>query len=176
MSIKSILVLVVVTLTSVAGLVLSGEYEISAFRIVQVLTGNFLIDALLELWVTAPVLFLVALLCALVLRWFIAISMVSGLLLSLAVAYAVIFFVYVLSQFTIPLLPILYDTRFEYIRASVGASFLASLFSILLSLRSDMPRRLPFVRALIVMLPLVAIPILLLSLDVNNIAWAHFDD
>ncbi|WP_089729797.1 hypothetical protein [Candidatus Thiosymbion oneisti] len=176
MLIKSILVLVVVILAAVAGLVLVGEYEVSAFRIVQVLTGNFLIDALFELWVTAPVLLPAALLCALALRWFVGISMVSGLLLSLAVAYAVIFFVYVLSQFTIPLLPILYDVRFQYIRASVGAGFLASLFSILLSLRSDVPRRFPFVRALIVVLPLVAVPILLLSLDVNGITWAHFDD
>jgi len=69
------------------------------------------------------------------------------------------------------------DARFEYIRrASVGVGFLASLFSTLLSLRLDVPRQLPFVRPLIVMLPLVAVPILLLSLDVNSIAWAHFDD
>jgi len=67
------------------------------------------------------------------------------------------------------------DTRFEYIRASVGVGSLASLFSILLSLRLDVLRQFPFVHALIVMLPLVAVPILL-SLDVNSIAWSHFDD
>lgn len=176
MLIKSIWALVTVNLIAVAGLVLSGEHEISVFRVVQVLTGNFLIDALLELWITAPAVFPAALLCALALRWFGGISMASGLLLSLAVAYAVLFFVYVLSQLTIPLLPFFLDVRFQYIRASVGAGFLASLFSILLSLRSDAPRRLWFLRALIVMLPLVAVPILSLSLEVNGIAWAHLDD
>jgi len=171
MSKKQSLVTVLIGLCS---FVIGFFFNLNLSQALTILTGNYFIDALFEFMVTAPVLIPVLVLLSLfgVIRrkeW------LTRFLIYLASAYVILTLIYLVSQFTLPLLPFLYDQPFQYIRSSVGAAFLAALCSLLayFKVQNIILRFFLLFGALLPVALLVFIP---LSLKYNGISWSHFGD
>ncbi len=142
----------------------------------KLLTGNFLFDSLFELAITSPVIIGLALVTALyVWKRGSSTRISTSVLTAFGVFYTALSVIYIGSQLIAPILPFLYDETFKYIRASVGATFLAAVFSSIAYFRGAPPRW-KYLLLLGIVLPILLIPIMPWSLELNGMSWRHFDD
>ena len=142
----------------------------------KLLTGNYLFDALFELAMTSPVIIVLALSTGLYVWKRSSNTPIStSVLVALGLFYTALSVIYIGSQLIAPILPFLYDETFKYIRASVGATFLAAVFSSIAYFRGAPPRW-KYLLLLGIVLPILLIPIMPWSLELNGMSWRHFDD
>lgn len=158
-----------------AGSIFAG-YTFPVQKVMQVLSGNFLFDALFEFAITGLVVIPVVLLTSFYrLKRVATTSFVKTTIILFASIYTALSAIYILSQLITPLLPILYDQPFKYIRASIGVAFLASIFSIP-GYYSVQNNTLKYLLIIGMVLPILIVPLIPWSLELNGMSWSHLDD
>ncbi len=155
---------------------LTGYGKFNLEETFRILTGNYLLDAFLELLITAPCIITLAFSFSLLFpQIFFGKKFGEKLLTYTALCYVLLAFLYIISQFTIPILSFLYKKPFNYIRPSVGASFVACSLSIF-SYFFDHNLYIKVFLAIGISIPILLIGLIPLSLEINGISWLHFVD
>ncbi|BAP58174.1 hypothetical protein THII_3877 [Thioploca ingrica] len=147
-------------------------------QIIRILTGNYFIDALLSLIMTSPITIPIALVSSLWLKMVKRdkLSFFKLTLTTLAIVYIFIAIFYIGAQIVIPLISSLHQNAFKYIRPSVGAAFLAAVFSFWAYYIYPHPTIIKKILFGGMLMPVLLVPFIPWSLEINDIAWSHFQD
>ena len=171
---------VVIGLSSLAFLIgfLLEQPKFDPNQIIRIITGNYFIDALLSLIMTSPISIPIALVSSLWLKMVKRgkLSFFKLILTTLAMAYTFIAISYVGAQIVIHLIPPLHQSAFKYIRPSVGAAFLAAVFSWWAYYIHPHPILIKKILFCGMLMPVLLVPFIPWSLEINDIAWSHFQD
>jgi len=135
-------------------------------------------DAFIDIFLILPYIVLVALSTSFLTQKMIEIRLIDGFTLYLATIYSFLSYMSIISQIIhIPLLdffPFSY-TRFQYIRGSLGISFLAFIFSIFSYHRTPNIIIKSFL-AFGICSPIILVPIIPWSLELHGLSWVHLFD
>jgi hypothetical protein len=153
-----------------------GYLKFDVTHILRILTGNYFLDALIELIITGPFTIVIVFLFNICFhRNKFTKYLFKNILIYTSISYIFLVLVYTISQFTIPLLPFLYKYTFNYIRPSVGGAFISFFLSSFAYLNTE-NIHLKIVLALGISAPILMTGIIPLSIEINGISWLHFVD
>jgi hypothetical protein len=169
-----IIVWLLVTLSVFVQVGLIGGYTIHLYQAIQLLTGNFLIDAFITIIVTAPYFVPITLVISFIVKTQ-QLRFGERFLISLACVYSVLSLISIISQLTVPLLPFFLDATFQYIRESIGSSFLAAILSVFCYHRTS-NFILKNILAFGICSPIILVPIIPWSLEIHGLSWTHLFD
>lgn len=149
---------------------------LNAERTLRLLTGNFLIDAAIQLIFTGLPMLVVGGLAAGMLRAMKKTGFWTALTASLALIQGLIFLVLALLQLPLAAFIGLDLEPYKAIRPSIGSAFLTALFCGLLVWRRGLPWWAKLLLATGLALPFLLLPLIPFSLESTGISWAHLGD
>lgn len=172
-----IILLAIWLLVTLSAFILASSLgnRITHLQIIQILTGNFFIDAFIAVIVIAPYIVPLAIVIGFSTKKLIQMRFIDGFMISLASVCSILSLISLISQLTVPLLPFFLNDTFQYIGLSLGTSFWAAIFSIF-SYHRTSNFILKNILSFGICSPIILVPIIPWSLELHGLSWAHLYD
>lgn len=140
-------------------------FNLGKKEILLLLTGNYLVDAILSMISILPFIVL----------YILTIRKYVSMRRFMMLACLCYFIISIFSQLVFPILPFIYSEKWQYIRGSVGSGFLAFIISAISVARLPVPeiKWYHYIGIFSLAVVLLSVPF---SLNNNEITWLHFRD